>query len=203
MSWDQILIATVVVAVVAVLAAVNIYFGYRYGFFRWLGRWLGTRKKTIAIVLCWSLLVTVVIIREYWLSYIRNPILFDVSFYWFENPDWIARLNFWDFLVIFLSSAVVGALLIDIETILFGTITNTILSFVFPVVYVTFFIWVVLGWGNQFNLVGGFLRWGQYVVWDSIRIVFRMTFPLVQLAAFLGVFLGAFARVYFQPSAES
>ena len=203
MSWDQILIATVVVAVVAFLAAVNIYFGYRYGFIKWLGRWLGTRKKVIAIIMGWSLFVAVVIIREYWLSYIRNPILFDVSFYWFENPKWIAHLDFWDFLLIFLSSAVVGALLIDIETILFATITNTILSFVFPVVYVTFFIWVVLGWGNQFNLVGGFLRWGQYVVWDSIRIVFRMTFPLVELAAFFGVFLGAFVRVYFQPSAES
>ncbi len=203
MSWDQILIATVVVAVVAVLAVVNIYFAHKYGFFRWLGRGLGTRKKTIAIVLGWSLFIAVVIIREYWLSYIRNPILFDVSFYWFEDPNWIAHLDFWDFFFIFLSSAIVGALLIDIETILFSTITSTILSFVFPVVYVTFFIWVILAWGNQFNLIGGFLRWGQYVVWDSIRIVFRMTFPLVQLAAFLGVFLGAFVRVYFQPSAES
>lgn len=199
MSWDQILIATLVVAVVAVLAVVNIYYARKYGFFKWLG----TKKRVIAVIMIWSLVVAVIIIREYWLSYIRNPILFSLPFYWFDDPNWVARLDVWDFIMIFVASAVAGALLLDIETMLFSAISNALLSFLFPVIYVTYFIWIILGWGNQFDLVGGFSRWGQYVIWDAIRIVFRMTFPIVQLLAFFGVFLGAFIRVYIQPSAES
>jgi len=198
-SWDQILIATLVVVIVAVLAAVNIYYARKLGFFKWLGN----KKRVVAIIICWSSVVAVVVIREYWLSYIRNPILFDMPFYWFDDPSWIARLDVWDFILIFVTSLVAGALILDIETILFSAILNVVLSFFVPVIYVTFFIWVVLGWGNQFDLIGGFGRWGQYVLWDSVRIVFRMTFPFVQLIAFFGVFIGAFVRVYFQPSAES
>jgi hypothetical protein len=198
-SWDQILIAILVVAVIAVLAAVNIYYAHKYGFFRWLGG----KKRVIAVVMCWSLVIAVILIREYWLSYIRNPILFNMPFYWFDDPSWVARLDVWDFIIILVTSATAGALILDIEAILFSAISNAVLSFLIPVIYVTFFIWVILGWGNQFDLVGGFGRWGQYVIWDSIRIIFRMTFPIVQLLAFFGAFIGAFVRGYFQPSAES
>jgi len=198
-SWDQILIAALVLAVVSVLAVINIYFAHKYGFFKWLG----TKKRVVAVIMGWSLVVAVIIIAEYWLSFVRNPILFTLPYYWFESPGWVAHLNVWDFILIFLASAVAGALLLDIETILFSAISNAILSFLFPVIYVTYFIWVVLGWGRLWDVIGGFAWGGQFVMWDAIRIVFRMTFPIVQLLAFFGVFLGAFIRVYIQPSAES
>jgi len=198
-SIEQILILVIVVAVVSVLAALNIYHARKLGFFRWLKE----RKRTIAIVLTWSLFIAVLVSRQFWLAYVNNPILFSMpGNVWVEDPSWIGRLNVWDFILIFVSSVVVGALIIDIEAILFGTITNVILSFIFSMIYVSYFVWYVLGYGESFNLVGGFLVWGQFVLWDALRLVFRMTFPLVQLMALLGVFLGAFLRVYIQPSAE-
>jgi len=209
-SIDQIILAILVVSIVAVLSGLNIYYARKYGFFGWLkaktlefARWLRERKRTFAVVLGWSFFIAVLIIREYWLSYINQPILFEMPKYWFDYSDWVARLNIWDFLLIFASSIIAGALLMDIETILFSSVASALLSFLFSVVFVTYWIWVVLGWGETWGLIGGFMRGGQFVMWDAARIVFRMTFPIVQLIAFTGVFLGAFVRGYFQPSAES
>jgi hypothetical protein len=206
---EQILLAIAAVIIVAVLAVLNVYYARKYGFFGWLkaktvplAQWLKSSRRAFAIVLSWSLFVAILIIREYWLTYINQPILFQMPKYWFDYGDWVAHLNVWDFLLIFASSLIAGALLMDIETILFSAIANVILSFSFSVVYVTYWIWVVLGWGETWDLIGGFSRGGQFVMWDAARIVFRMTFPIVQLIAFLGVFLGAFLRGYFQPSAE-
>lgn len=199
MNVGQILVLAAVIAVVSLLAVLNIYYGRKLGFFKWLKE----RRRTVTIVLVWSILITVLIAREYWLGYVDHPILFNMpGNVWVEDPNWIGRLNVWDFALIFISSLVVGALIIDVEAILFGTITTTILTYVFSISYISYFIWYVLGYGDSFNLNGGFLVWGQFVLWDALRLVFRMTFPLVLLASFMGVFLGAYLRVYFQPSAE-
>jgi len=193
------MIVVVVVAIVSVLAALNIHYARKLGFFRWLKE----RRRTIAIVLVWSLFVTVLVARQFWLTYVDNPFLFRMAGnVWMEDPNMWGRLDMWDLILIFVTSVIAGALIIDIETILFSTIANVTLTFVFSISYVFFFIWYVLGYGEAFIVADRLMIGVQYALWEALRLIFRMTFPLVQLLAFLGVFLGAFLRVYIQPSAE-
>ncbi len=166
------------------------------------------QRKPIIIVVAWSLSVALLMIKSYWLVFANNPRLFAVAsvnfdYIYTEIIEWMPRLNGVDFLLIFIFALIAGALLVDFKAILLGLIAHAVLVLTFSTAYATAYIWYVLGWGEIFSYDEGFMKWGQVVVWEAFRNMFRMAFVVLFMLAFLGVFLGAFARIRFQPSADT
>lgn len=192
------LVAIMIIVVTIVLVILNIYNAFDLGIFRWLK----IRKKQIATTLGWSVAIALVIIKSYWIVYLRYPVLSEAKIIYTDVLDWTPRIDLWDLLIIFLFSLLAGAILLDIDKILYGFIASSFLSFAFAVTWSSFFIWFSIG-VSEFLELFGFWTTLQFVLYGAVKNVFRMIFPTVQMLAFFGVFLGAFVRAYLQPSVES
>ncbi len=196
---DLFWVAVISVTVTILLITINIYNTRKLGFFRWLK----ARKKKIVVTLTWSATVALVMIKSHWLAYANNPVLVEYGIAWTEVDQWCPRLTMLDFLLILVFSLVVGAIILDLETIVYSFIATAFLSFTFAITYACLFIWYILRWGEALSLVGGWWEWGWFVVYAAMKPMFRMFFPLVVLLCLIGAFLGAFIRGFLQPSAES
>lgn len=200
---DPILAAVIAVTVVIILLVLNMHYARELGVFKWLK----ARRKKIAVLLLWSLCVAGISVKSYWYIYVTHPRLWPTQYsetgivYKELAGDDTPYLNGWDFALIFASSLLVGAVLFDIGTIVYGYIMQSILSSAFTVTWSSFFIWHSLGYGKVYSLID-FGIGVQFIIYYAVKNVFRMMFPLAFLLCFLGVFLGAFIRAYVQPSAE-
>jgi len=177
----------------------NYYKPHKLGFFRGVK----ARKREIVVTLTWSATVALVMIKSHWLVYANNPVLIEYGIAWSEVDQWCPRLDTLDFLLILAFSLIVGAILLDIETIVYSFIATAFLSFALAIAYACLFIWYTLRWGEILSLMGGWWEWGWFVAATAMKPMFRMFFPLVVLLCLIGAFLGAFTRVFLQPSAES
>jgi len=194
---DLLWVAAISVTVTIVLITINIYYTRKLGFFRLLK----ARKKEIITTLAWSAAIALVIIKSYSLAYATYPVLVEHGIAWTEIDQWIPRLDTLDLLLIFLFSTIAGAILLDLETVIYSFVATAVLSFVFAAVYSSFFIWHILEWNRAFPILGW--RCVEYVISAAIRNIFRMAIPFVALLCLLGVLLGAFSRGIIRPSAES
>jgi hypothetical protein len=183
--------------VTIILLILNVFAAHKLGFVKWLG----ARKKKIAVTLTWSVAIAGIVIKSYWLVYATNPVLVEHGIGWTQVDQWIPRLDTLDCLLIFLLGIIAGAILVDLETVLYSLIATTILSFLVPIAYSSLFIWYILRWGEAISVLGGLLLL-QNVIYVAIISIFRMVFPIVVILSLLGVLLGAFGRGFIDPSAE-
>jgi len=185
------------------LLVLNIHYARELGVFKWLK----ARGKKIAVVLFWSLSVALVVIKSYWLVYITNwlyigPNPYRSGIIWVDIfSSWAPALGTLDFVLILVISLIAGAILLDIETILYSFVVQSFLFFAFTVIWASFFIWYALEFG-QYQGAVDFWTAIQVMAYNAIKNVFRMAFPLTFLLCFLGASLGAFARARFRPEAE-
>jgi hypothetical protein len=184
------------------LLALNIYYARELGVFKWLK----ARRKKIVVLLLWSLSVALIAIKSYWLIYLPHPIYLyppgsQTGVPYMETfSKYTPILDVWDFCLILAISLVVGAILLDLETILYSFLVHAFLFFTFIVTWMSLFIWYDLGYYHYESV--DFSYAVQLVVYLAVKNAFRMTFPLAFLLCFLGVFVGAFIRAYIKPSAE-
>lgn len=178
------------------LLLLNIYSAQKLGFFVWLKE----HKKPIAITMVWSLAIALVVIKSYWLVYAQNSTLIDNRIAWTQISNWVPRITILDLIIILVISIVAGAILPDIEIVVYSVLANFMLVFALAVLYSTCFIWFILGYGEFFAASGGFLEWGSWVAYVAFKNIFRLTFPLVHIFCFIGAIIGAFVRGYIEPS---
>ncbi len=193
---DSLWVAVISVTISAIILVVSLYYARKLGFFKWIK----VRKKPIIIVLVWSVAVALVIIKSYWLVYLKYPVLVEQGIAWTGIGQWVPRLDVYDLLLIFLFSTIAGAMILDIETTVYGFIATAILSFVIAGAYSFLFIWFILEYSNLLPYLG----WAviERATTAAILNISRMTVPFVAIICLMGAMLGAFARGYFQPTAE-
>lgn len=196
---DTSILSAIILTALVPLLLVNLYLMRKFGFVIWLKE----RWRTVLVTVIWSMVVALIVIKSYWLTYAGKNLLFEYRIAWTEIIDWIPRLNIWDLVLIFVVSVIAGTIILDIETSVYTVLTNYVLSALLAIIYVTGFIWFALGYSEVFASSGGFLEWGPFVTYIAFRVVFRMIFPIVQVICLFGVLVGAFARGYLQPSAET
>jgi len=163
---------------------------------------LKARKKEMIIVMLWSVAVALVVIKSYWLTYVDNPILFDNHTIWTDHEVWIPRLSVMDFLSILVISAIAGAILLDLNIVIYSVVITVVLSAVFAITYSSFFIWYTLGGADFFIPLAGWWSW-SYAVHYALINIFRMIFPYAIATCSIGALFGAFSRGILQPSAET
>jgi hypothetical protein len=160
---------------------------------------LKSSRLTILVILLWSLLIIGLVIFEYTNFLTANSAIYS----WYESHGVLAPpFESWqgfgmtpmDLIAIILLSAVFGALMPDIQSVLFGYFSTVILSIALASAYIGNFIWSNLGWGQYLSLVDNGWSWAFY--WGAL-IVFRAVFPIAIALALLGALVGAFAKAYF------
>jgi hypothetical protein len=152
---------------------------------------MSKKRNDIAIVILWTALVSFIVIKSYWITYITSQRLsyFQIPFTLYEGPAAGAL----DIVVIVIASIVVGLFLSDAVEMLLGFTVAIFLTFVISVIYVTLYIWYVLGWGVLFGAVA--YDW-EYAVFFAVLTVFRIMFPWIVGICLIGLVIGAFLRTW-------
>jgi hypothetical protein len=141
-------------------------------------------------------------IKSFWLLYVENPFL--VSQGIAASAVYVPTLGMWDFVLLLFVSIIAGAIIVDIEIVVYSFIACVILSFAFALTYASLFVWFILGVGESLSLITpgiSFLDVVQSTIQAGMMDVFKMIL-ITSLICLLGVLLGAFLRSYLQPSAD-
>lgn len=181
----------IVLPMAVLLPTLDIYSAYRLGFFDWVR----ARKKVVAATVAWGTGLAIIVSLSYWLFYISA-----VGSY--QRPG----LDIWDWVSIFFLSVVVGALIVNLEAIVYGFVASLVLSTILEVVYAILFTWFSQGVSQSFSMVIPGLTFGIYlqsVIGGVFVTVVRMIFFVVPLFCLLGVFIGAFIRSIFDPTVDA
>lgn len=155
-------------------------------------RRLVRRRTDVAIVLLWTALIVLIVIKAYWIAYATSTRL---SFFKPPVPGSSEgpRPDFLDLLIILIAGVLVGLFLSDVGEMLYGYIASMSLSFVAAVVYVAFYIWYALGWGVQFSATA--FEW-EWALFFAIQVVFTIMFPWIIGICLVGVTVGAFLKTW-------
>jgi hypothetical protein len=165
-----------------------------------VGRWIRDKRKVILIVCLWTAVLSSVTVWEYYNLYERYPFLKSPEYsvaYVPTYSQYAPKLYDLDYVVIIAASVLAGFAITDVEDTLFAFLASGFLSTLISVVYSTFFIWYVLGFGRVLD--SSFIT---TIMFFALLNIFRMIFPLAVLATFVGSIFGAFLRGLVQPSAE-
>jgi hypothetical protein len=182
--------------IAALLPVLDVYCAYRLGLFGWIK----ARKKVVATTIAWAVAIALVVIIPFALFYMSNPGI-TISNYLDEFP----QLYFWDWILIFLVSILAGAIIANIETVVYSSVASLILSVILEFLYGSFFVWYGLGYSRSFSMTMPgltFLPYLQTVLQDVFLIFLRMINIAVPCFCVLGVFIGAVVRSYFEPSVD-
>jgi len=165
--------------------------------------WLKRRKVEILITFGWGVAVASVIIAYYWLLYIEHPEMTQGGSVIVISgvPKWTPRILPLGYVIILITSLIVGALLVDLGKVLFSWIVSFFLSFLIAVFWGFVFVWFVLGVGQSDYVLALGSNASGWIFQIVLLIVFKMIFPIVPVASLLTSFVGAIIRAVIQPSA--
>jgi hypothetical protein len=180
---------------IASLLVLDVYVAHRTGFFVWMKE----RRRVIGITVGWSALVALVMILAYWLVFVGNPWL--ISQGAAVSSNYPPQLGLGDYAVVFLASLAAGAIISDLEAVVYSYFVSVILSFAFALTYISLFMWYIVGVGGSLTITTAgidFFGLVQATVQTALSIVFSMMI-VIAMFCLLGVFLGAFLGSYLQP----
>jgi len=164
---------------------------------RKLWQWIRDKRSALLVVFGWSVAFAVITLKSYWLVYVENPVLFEQSIMFFTDvAHWIPRLVMIDYVIMIIVSVLAGALLMELDDVLYGWIASIFLSFFLSVILILLFVWYPLGAGNIFSQAGTADRAVIPLAELMMVNVFRMWFPLVPVISLITVFCGALVRSY-------
>ncbi|MEM3588133.1 MAG: hypothetical protein QXO71_12540 [Candidatus Jordarchaeaceae archaeon] len=152
--------------------------------------WITARKTDVLIVILWSFLIALVIVKAYWFTYLEKPVLMEYKiFYSPTYSDWAPRLELIDYILIIFINVAAGFVVIDTEKIVIWWIISNLLAFAFSISWAFLFMWCTLGAGEIFSVVD-VLKGASYIIHFAILNVFRMIFPMALLYSFIACLAG-------------
>lgn len=156
---------------------------------------LKKRKRFLLASVLWALAIVLIIIRVHWFFYQQNPrFRYTKVPFSYEGP----QMGSIDLLILGIISVLFGTVLAEADSIFYGYFIALILSFIGLVIYVTLYIWFVLGWGELLSLIPGTtgLQWA--IFWAILNIAWIM-FPPAVLICLFGAIAGGFLRSWLKP----
>lgn len=159
-----------------------------------LWRLISRKKFTLIVMVLWTLTLSLVIIKIYWLAYLEtnplgiNPLSYHrIPYVTYFSPRVL------DLLILLGASLIVGLVLSDVKEMLYSYAASISLSFAVGVAFGSYYIWVVLDLGPLFSLAPYDWEWALYIAFLN---VFRIVFPWIIAFCLLGVITGAFLRTW-------
>ena len=191
----------IVLPLAALLPVLDIYCAYRCGFFGWVK----ARKKAVAVIVVWSVVIMLVILTSYWLFY--NGLKVKVMVSSFTNEEgYYPQLSDWSWVPILVASIIAGVLIADLESVVYGFVASLVLSTIFEVVFASFFAWYGLGFSEGFAITtpgAAFTTYMQSVVSGVFLTLLRMISIIIPAVCLLGVLVGAIVRGLVEPTVDA
>jgi hypothetical protein len=161
-----------------------------------LGSWVKEKKIPIIAVIIWTIMLSLVVIREFNAAY-ANPLAMDPNYrvlFASYYSSIVPRLYNLDYVVVFVTSILAGFTIQEVDAVLFGFLSSVVLLLVSAVAYISWFIWYLLGLGALLDA-----SVVTTIMWAAFLNVFRMVFPLAILAIFVGSIFGCIIRDFVYP----
>lgn len=161
---------------------------------RYVGIRIKERKKDIAVIVGWVIVIMLIIVKTHEFFYLENSEFstYKIPYLHYKGPTFTEL----DKLLLVISSFVVGMILTDVKSVVYGYFASVILSFFAGTIYVFLYIWFVLGLGAAFSLIP--FGW-EWVLLLAFMNVFRSLFPMGILLCLIGESIGSFVRVWLRP----
>lgn len=154
-------------------------------------RIFAVRKRSIAIVLVWAIVISLIMIKTHWVFYVEN-----VQFSVYRLP-WRAdegpKFTGMDWVLLILVSFLVGVVLTDAKKLAYGYFATMLLSIGVGIVYVFLYNWLVLRLGAILSEVP--FGW-EWALWTAILNVVRFMLPVGMFCCLIGVLTGSFIRIW-------
>jgi hypothetical protein len=155
-----------------------------------IGRLL-KKKGDVALVLLWTGLVALIVVKIYWVGYTTSVGLSQSKdpFATYDAPG----PGLLDLVIVLLAGIPVGLSLSDVNEMIYGYFVAMCLVFIVSVTYVSLYIWYVLGWEQMWGMVA--FDW-EWAVFFAMEWVLRIMFPWVMGLCLVGLIAGAFLRTW-------
>ena len=153
-------------------------------------------KVVILVVLVWIITISILVIKAYLDFFYSKSALY----FWYTSgggkpppfQQWQGPgLTVFDMLIIIVVSLICGAILLEIKRVFYGSLITIIISFSLATVYMTCYIWQVLGWGEVLSTIE--FGWSHALYWGFLN-TFRAMFPTAIVVSTLSAVIGAFIR---------
>jgi len=147
------------------------------------------KKNDLLIVMGWTALIALIVIKIFWLTYLEVPrlTLYRIMFTRYEAP----APQLVDVLILLVASLVVPFFISTVNDLFYGFIASLFLSFLISVAYVFVYIWFIQDWGALFST--GPFDW-EIPFFFAVLNVFRIMFPTVLATCLVGTVFGFFVR---------
>ena len=146
-------------------------------------------KKDILLVLIWTVILTLVIIRVHWILYQKSERLrhYRIAFSIYEVP----HVGVLDIVVLLLSTILIVMVFSDIKPIFYGFLAAHISAFCLGLIYVFLFIW----YGLDYRVLYSLSPYGwEYVMLMAIYNILFIMFPWLIAVGILGAIAGLILR---------
>lgn len=186
----------IVLPMTVVLLSFDLYSAYRLGLFGWIK----ARKKLVVATVVWAGSIALLLSIRFWLFYAGNHGI-GLS----NMIDVYPELYFSDWILVFLLSIAVGAVIGDLARAVYGFLATLILSTILEFSFGSFFAWYDMGYSQSFSIIipnMSFTSYLQSVLQDVLLNFLRMINLAVPCFCALGVFIGVIVRSYFDPSVD-
>lgn len=153
-----------------------------------LKRRIVRKRLDIIMVVVWTALIALIVIKAYWIAYHTTAhLVYEKPLYpGLDGP----MPEFLDMLIITVAGVIVGIFLTDAKEMLYGYLASMSLAFTTAVIYVTLYVWYILGWGPTLSAAS---NW-EWAVFFAIEIVFAMMFPWILSIGLISLAVGAFLK---------
>jgi len=152
---------------------------------------ISRKRNDILIVAIWTALLTLIVIKIYWLAYAGSERLshYQIAYTIYEGPS----PGYLDLIIAVVAGIIFGLLLSDVKEIIYGFVASFFSSFIIGVIYGMLYIWYVLDWGKIFGATPFDWEWALFF---SVLNIGRIMFPLILGVSLLGVAVGAVLRTW-------
>jgi hypothetical protein len=150
---------------------------------------LKRRKRDILLLSLWTVLIALIVIKSYWISYnTANRLIYEKPAY----PGYdLSRAEPLDLLVLAMAGAIVVIFLSDFSGVIWGFFASVISAFIIGVIYVVVYMWFFLDLGSLFSALAYGWEWAVFI---STSIVFALMFPWIFCVCLLSFVIGSFLR---------
>lgn len=147
------------------------------------------RKRIIALVVAWGVIISSIMIKSHWLYYLTNKRfnVYKISWQSYEGP----KFDDLDLILLLVTSFAIGTLVADIKQMVYGYFAAILLSAAIGIGYIFFYDWFALKLGETLASSSFGWEWGAYV---ALLNIFRFMFPMGMFCCLVGLVAGIFLK---------
>jgi len=152
------------------------------------------RKKDIALIIAWSVVIALILIKTHQFFYWENEqfSIYKVPYLHYKGPVFSDL----DRLLLLAASFLVTLFLSDAKSVIYGYFVSIVLSSLITVIYLFLYIWFVLELGVLLSTIP--FGW-EWVLFLAIINVFRFMFPIGIVFCLIGVTVGSLTKTWLKP----